>query len=166
MANPTARRRGTATDPKDTASEKPRTSGPPGEDKIRAALRLALADAKNKHYDPEEEVQRWQQSCIKICEVTYLAARKMAASRATRPEPPDLRNSDPEVLRHKAKSAGKRAKHSQLLMQVIYCQERRLEAMLKAREWSTRTQEIIQRIEAFLEDILDADPSDPVRPEL
>lgn len=32
--------------------------------------------------------------------------------------------------------------------------------MLKAREWSTRTQEIIQRIEALLEDISNADPVD------
>ena len=162
MANPTARRRGTATDPKDTVSEKPRTSGPPEENKTRAGLQVALADAKSKHYDAEKEVQRWQESCIKICEVADRAERKMAASRGTRLEPQDLRNSDPEVLRHKAKSAGKRAKHHQLLVQVTHCQERRLEAMLKARERSTRAQEIIQRIEALLKDIPDADPSDPV----
>ena len=157
MANLTARRKGTATDPKDTAAEKPRTSGPAGEDKTRAGLQLALADAKSKHYDAEKEVQRWQESCIKISEVADQAERKMAASRGTRLEPQDLRNSDPEVLRHKAKSAGKRAKHHQLLMQVAHCQERRLEAMSKARERSTRTQEVIQRIEALLEHISDAE---------
>lgn len=162
MANLTARRRGTATDPKDTASEKPHTSGPAGEDKTRAGLQLALADAKSKHYDAEKEVQRWQESCIKINEVADQAERKMAASRGTRLEPQDLRNSDPEVLRHKAKSAGKRAKNHQLLMQVAHCQERRLEAMLKARERSTRTQEVIQRIEALLKHISDADVPDPV----
>lgn len=160
MANPTARRRGTATDPRDTASEKPRTHGLSGEDKTRAGLQFALADAKSKHYDAEKEVQRWQESCIKICEVADRAERKMAASRGTRLEAQDLRNSDPEVLRLKVKSAGKRAKHHQLLTQVTHCQERRLEAMLKAREWSTRTQEIIQRIEALLEDISNADPVD------
>ena len=162
MANLTARRRGTAADPKDTASEKPRTHGPPGEDKTRAGLQIALVDAKSKHYDAEKEAQRWQESCVKFCKVAARAERKMAASRGTRREPQDLRNSDPEVLRHKAKSAGKRAKHHQLLTQVTHCQERRLETIVKMREWPTRTQDIIQRIEALLEDVSNADLSDPV----
>ena len=175
MANSAAQRREKATDPKDASTEElnhhrerstQRTSRPPGEDKTRAGLQAALADAKSKHYDAEQEVQKWQASCVKLCEVVDRAERKLAASRSTRLETQDLRDCTPESLRHKVKMASarqeKRAKHHHLLMQVTKRQERQLEIMLKARERSMRTQGIIKRIEALLQDISGADTSDAV----
>ena len=158
MANAIAQRRGKATHPKDTASEKSRTSGPPEEDKTRAGLQAALTDAKSKHYDAEKEVERWQESCIKICGVVDRAERKIATGRGSRLEPQDLlQNSDPEVLRRKAKAAStiqqKRAKQQDLLTRVISRQEQRVEALLRARQRSTQTHAIIERIEALLEDL-------------
>ena len=82
-----------STDPKDAAPEEvnhyrerslPRNSRPPEEDRTRAVLQAGLDDAKNKQYNAEQEFQKWQALCVKICKAVDGVERELAASRSTR----------------------------------------------------------------------------------